>query len=159
MVGRQLNVLSDDLVSNSDDQKQLLMTLREAYRKKQFQNAPHPHNRKSGNLPNLSIDHKQTPVVAFGATEQLVIRKKERVLSKKIERSSFGMPPFTPLQTIFRICQQTTGRLQQQFPELPMWIKSLFSVQLLLSKETSLPEYELGRDWEYSENCNELISM
>ena len=161
--------LSDDLVQDSDDQKQLLMTLREAYRKKQFQNVPPPSIqkiRKSFEFVNRPQADSSSSFRSYRAASN---KKKGEGAKQKDRKKQFrnAPSPFTPLQIIFRICQQIIVRLQQQLSELPIWIKSLFplwkrrtfSIQLLPSKETSLPEYELGRDWEYSENCNELISM
>ena len=62
--------------------------------------------------------------------KQLLIRKNERVLSKK--RSSFR-------KFVFFCGKEGTFNT------------------VVSSKEISLPEFELDREWEYSENCNRLI--
>lgn len=120
---------SHDLVSDSDNEKQLLRARREAAsnkkkrksamqknRKKQFGNATGFILLTTENPSNLSVDQSKALMIAFGDTN-----------------------------------------IDQKFV-FPVKNKEIFN-KVVPSKQISLLECELGRDWEYSENCIERISV
>ena len=112
--------MSEDPLSDSGNEKQLLRARREAAFDKKKRDSiskkrercsigMHPYYRK---FFDLSVDHRQAPVVAFGATN----------MGQKF---------------VFHVEK-----------------KDIFNT-VAPSREINLPEYELDRDWEYSQNCNE----
>ena len=103
--------------------------------------------------------------------KQLLIRKNERVLSKKTERSGFAVPPSPPplsptTQNHLNLSVDHSHAPAVAFGAISKDQKFVFPVEkkaifntVAPSKEISLPGCELDVNWKYSENCNELISV
>ena len=82
---------------------------------------------------------------------------------KMIERSNFGMPPRTEDPLNLRVdCRHASvvafgaPNTDQKFVVL-VEKKDIFNT-VASSKEMNLPEWKLEKDWEYSENYNNLFS-